>query len=190
MPYAINDTLSKKPIDGGIEITDAEYKAAMAAKLQGRKAYVHEGTLLIESETQRTVYSTTDGSEKQIADNAPLPDGHTELERPDEYHDWDGAAWVLDNVRKMTEEAKKMERALEAYTDEVAAQRRYRSAESCVSYRGATDTQLDAEAQAFFAWRESLWAAAAAIEADVLAGNRTAPTYEKAIAELPKMVWP
>lgn len=89
--------------------------------------------------------------------------------------------------------AAEMELALEAYTDEVAQNgpRRYRNAESCVSYiTTSKDPQVVAEAQAYADWRDDFWNAAEAIKADVLDGIRTAPTYEEAIDELPKMVWP
>ena len=65
MPFALNDTISKSPIEGGIEITDQQYADARAAKLAGREALVIAGELV-------------------IRDPAPSPQ-----------HAWEGGEWVV-----------------------------------------------------------------------------------------------
>ena len=44
------------------------------------------------------------------------------------------------------------------------------------------------EAEAFKAWRSQVWTICYAVLDDVLAGNRTMPTKEELIAELPELV--
>lgn len=95
-------------------------------------------------------------------------------------------------AKTLGEIAADMEKALEHYTDTVAnnGPRRYRSAESCVSYADDPDPAVAAEAAAFTAWRSAFWAAADQMKADVLAGLRPIPTLAEAIAELPQIQWP
>lgn len=95
MFYAKDDILSTSLIVGGIEITQQQHDDAMAAKLSGRKAEIRDGVMWIESVERRTVYSTTDGQAKEIADNDVTPEGYTETERPDNRYDWDGVEWVV-----------------------------------------------------------------------------------------------
>ena len=38
MPYMKNDTISQSPIEGGIEISGAQYQSLLAAKLEGKTA--------------------------------------------------------------------------------------------------------------------------------------------------------
>lgn len=47
MPYALGQTISKSPIEGGIEITDQQYVEAFAAKMVGREALVVGGELVV-----------------------------------------------------------------------------------------------------------------------------------------------
>lgn len=108
---------------------------------------------------------------------------------------WVGGSWIDEEATALVAELaaqqlSAMESRLEAYTDTVARQRRYRSAESCVSYVGDAAPQIDAEAIAFKAWRSAFWVQAGIVETDVIAGTRTAPTFDELIAELPQMVWP
>lgn len=94
MPYAANNKISKTPIDGGIEITQEQYDAARAAMIAGRKIEVREGSLVILSAETRAVYSTQDGAENIIPDNALTPEGFTDDPRPTEQHEWD-EGWIL-----------------------------------------------------------------------------------------------
>ena len=47
MPYAANNKLSTSPIEGGIEITQAEYAAALQGLLDGKRVSVAGGTLSV-----------------------------------------------------------------------------------------------------------------------------------------------
>lgn len=107
---------------------------------------------------------------------------------------WDGGSWVDEEGAALAAELAEqsfsaMEQRLEAYTQEVARQRRYRL-DAIHIWKNSADPVIAAEAAAFTTWYESFWQAAAQVEADVRAGTRTAPSYEELIAELPQMVWP
>jgi len=56
MPYMKNDTISQSMIDGGIEISDAQYQSLLAAKLDGKPVTVRNGEPFIHSGEKRTVY--------------------------------------------------------------------------------------------------------------------------------------
>lgn len=103
MFYAKDDILSTSPIVGGIEITQQQHDDAMSAKLSGRKAEIRDGVMWIESVERRTVYSTTDGQAKEIADNDATPEGYTDTERPDEFHEWNGSEWLPNSDLKWSE---------------------------------------------------------------------------------------
>ena len=63
--------------------------------------------------------------------------------------------------------------------------------DNCLSVCSYIDTgvaKFDAEGRAFRAWRSSVWAKGYEILAQVQAGQRTIPTEEQLIAELPKLV--
>lgn len=95
MPYAITGKISKSPIDGGIEITDAEYKQAIDAQMQGKRVVVKDSSLQLLSNDKRTVYSTTDGSELEIFTEEDTPTGYTDAPRPDNYHTWLNGKWTF-----------------------------------------------------------------------------------------------
>lgn len=82
------------------------------------------------------------------------------------------------------------EQAIQKRVDATAAERRYSDGGSCSSYANSTNPAWAAEAQAFIAWRDAVWAHAYAEMAKVEAGERSQPSVEEFIAELPAMTWP
>jgi hypothetical protein len=90
--------------------------------------------------------------------------------------------------------AVQLEAAVDKHADAVAAARNYGRAGvppsvACLGYAGYANP-YQAEAVAFGNWMASLWPACYQIQADVIAGTRSAPTEVELIAELPVMVWP
>lgn len=77
----------------------------------------------------------------------------------------------------------------QAWMDKTAQTRNYDSILTACSYAGSTDKTFNAEGTACKAWRDSVWRACYAIEAEVLAGTREIPTEEELIAELPVLEW-
>ena len=79
---------------------------------------------------------------------------------------------------------------LAIFLDSVAQQQQYNDAVSCVSYVNSTNPAWKAQADAFIAWRDSVYTYVIAQEALMQTGSRTIPTFAEFQSELPLMVWP
>jgi hypothetical protein len=97
MPYAAENTLSQNPIADGIEISPAQYKEALTAKLNGQSITVFGGSLLILSSTMKSVYLIGDKSEVRIPENTPAQAGYSDI-KPSEFDEWIDGAWVVNVV--------------------------------------------------------------------------------------------
>jgi hypothetical protein len=97
MPYAAENTLSQNPIAGGIEISQAQYKEALTAKLNGQSITVDGGSLLILSSTMKSVYLIGDKSEVRIPENTPAQEGYSDI-KPEKFDEWIDGAWVVNVV--------------------------------------------------------------------------------------------
>jgi hypothetical protein len=117
MPYAADNRISTSPIDGGVEITDAEYKEALEKSAQGYRVAVRDGALRYLSWEKRTVYSIDDKSKLEIPENDDTPDGYTDAE-PGEWDYWGGSAWAEDADARLAHESS---RRLEDITAETTA---------------------------------------------------------------------
>lgn len=80
--------------------------------------------------------------------------------------------------------------AIERHVDAVAQSRNYSGGVSLASYVASTNQVWAAEAQAFVAWRDGVWAYAYAELDKVQNGQRPQPTVEEFIDELDPIVWP
>lgn len=80
--------------------------------------------------------------------------------------------------------------AIQAHVDETARGRSYDSGNSLASYVASTNAAWAAEAQIFVAWRDAVWIYAYAELDKVMSGDRTIPTVEAFIGELPVIEWP
>lgn len=49
MPYAINNTISKAPLSGGVEISDQEYSYLLDGMLQGLLVVVENGAASLQA---------------------------------------------------------------------------------------------------------------------------------------------
>jgi hypothetical protein len=97
MPYASESALSQNPIADGIEISQAQYKEALTAKLNGQSITIASGSLLILSSTMKSVYLIGDKSEVIIPENTPAQSGYSDI-KPGEFDEWVDGAWVVDEV--------------------------------------------------------------------------------------------
>jgi hypothetical protein len=95
MPYAAENALSQNPITNGIEISQAQYKEALTAKLNGQSITIASGSLLIFSSTMKSVYLIGDKSEVRIPENTPAQAGYSDI-KPGEFDEWLVGAWVVD----------------------------------------------------------------------------------------------
>ena len=94
--------------------------------------------------------------------------------------------------QKPAEEALEgLERAIEQHLDAVAqsASPPFRDRYTC-ALRGGYPNGRRAEGEAFGAWMDQCWFAAAQKKQDIIDGVAAMPTSAEAIAELPAMVWP
>jgi hypothetical protein len=94
MPYAAEHTVSQDPIEGGIKISDALYKKALAALIGGQSIAIQSGSLVVLSSTLKTVYSTVDKTELAIAENALIPSSYSDT-KPREFDEYINGAWVI-----------------------------------------------------------------------------------------------
>lgn len=81
-------------------------------------------------------------------------------------------------------------RAVQAHVDRVAQDRLYDNGPSCASYAASTNAGWAAEAAAFIAWRDGVWAQVLATLAAVEAAEIAPPTIAALIAALPQITWP
>ncbi len=80
--------------------------------------------------------------------------------------------------------------AIVAMLDAKAQERRYDNATSISTYVASTNPVWAAEAQAYVAWRDAVWAHAYAELDKVLAGEREQPSVAAFLSELPELAWP
>ncbi|MCC4298557.1 hypothetical protein [Aurantimonas coralicida] len=80
--------------------------------------------------------------------------------------------------------------AIQAHIDAKAQEGQYDSLLTAVTYRDDPNPQFAAEASALFQWRSDVWTYATSELARVQAGERTMPTVENILTELPEFVWP
>ena len=82
------------------------------------------------------------------------------------------------------------QRAIEAHVDAVAQERGYSGAVSIATYVTSTNAQWSAEAAAFIAWRDAVWAHVFERLAAVQGGQQEPPTLAVFIGALPTIGWP
>ena len=80
--------------------------------------------------------------------------------------------------------------AIQAHVDATATARGYADGVALAGYSTSAIPAWSAEAQTFIAWRDSVWIYAYTELAKVQGGQRTTPTVEALVAELPVVVWP
>lgn len=82
------------------------------------------------------------------------------------------------------------ERAIQEHVDSSARDMMFRDGVTLASYVASTNPAWAEQAQAFVAWRDSVWGYAYAELAKALSGEREIPTVEAFLTELPAIVWP
>lgn len=79
---------------------------------------------------------------------------------------------------------------IEPFMDSVAAQRQYTSTITCASYANSTVPEWKAQAEAFVAWRDQILSYTMTQVQLMQGEQRSVPTFEEFITELPVIVWP
>lgn len=80
--------------------------------------------------------------------------------------------------------------AVQAHLDDFARAHNYTDGVSLATYATSLIPQWKAEAEAFIAWRDAVWAHAFNELYAVLNGDRPQPTVAELLAELPTITWP
>lgn len=80
-------------------------------------------------------------------------------------------------------------RAIQTHLDTAAQSRNYDSGTTIATYVNSTNPAWAAEAQAFVAWRDAVWAYAYVELDKVTTGARPQPSVEELVAELPEIDW-
>ncbi|WP_085025603.1 hypothetical protein [Ensifer aridi] len=108
--------------------------------------------------------------------------------------------WTVDLSKVVTAEQKAAEAraalqaqysaAIQAHLDAKARERQYDGIQTAITYRDDPNPQFAAEGDALFNWRSAVWTYSTAELAKVNAGERSQPSVEEFIAELPPFTWP
>ncbi|UIY28683.1 hypothetical protein LZK73_18305 [Neorhizobium galegae] len=80
--------------------------------------------------------------------------------------------------------------AIQAMIDETARSKLFNDGVTMASYVASTVGLWAAQAQAFVAWRDKVWQYAYSELSKVQAGERSQPSVDKFLGELPEIVWP
>jgi len=110
--------------------------------------------------------------------------------------DWDGSVFTKPAPPVLTPaeyEARAIElfsAAVQDHLDNEAKAHVYDGILSLCSYAFSPSDKFANEGQAGVNWRDACWSHTYQVLADVKAGDRTEPTVQELIAELPAMVWP
>lgn len=80
--------------------------------------------------------------------------------------------------------------AIQTRVNEVAKSRLYEDGNSLASYVASTNEVWAAEAQAFVAWRDYVWAYSYSELEKVLNGSREKPSVEEFFSEIDSIEWP
>ena len=119
---------------------------------------------------------------------ATYPEGTTEVPlKPGADYERQGGEWVYVEPAPTVSD---YENAIQAHVDDAARSKLFRDGVTLASYVSSSIPQWAAEAQAFVAWRDQVWAYAYQELARVQGGQREQPTVAEIIAELPLISWP
>ncbi|ELT7224150.1 hypothetical protein Q4K74_000659 [Vibrio cholerae] len=91
--YALCDALMLTYEDGAIEITEQQYKDALAAKMAGRKAFVRDGELVIFSGVMVKTWSKSTKEPKEFDEFDIIPEDYTLIEPVGDVV-WSDLKWV------------------------------------------------------------------------------------------------
>lgn len=168
----------KSPLEPGVYLIPANATDLAPPALQEKQAAVfHEGSWHVVDDRRGEAWYQPDGTEITIVDlgdpaqSGLLADKSQIVPPAPTQHDY--------------------ENAIQELIDTTAQARNYADGNSCASYAGDTIiAQWGAEGSAFKVWRSQIWAYVYLQLHLVQTGQRSQPTIEELLAELPPIVWP
>ncbi|MBF4354464.1 phage tail protein, partial [Vibrio anguillarum] len=92
--YALSDALLSKYEEGAIEITEQQYNGALAAKMEGRKAFVSDGNLIIYTGKVTTYLKSDCTQQKEFDDKTLVTDDYTLDVPKSRFDEWINNEWV------------------------------------------------------------------------------------------------
>tara|TARA_B100000678_G_scaffold237062_1_gene206802 strand:+ start:23999 stop:24871 length:873 start_codon:yes stop_codon:yes gene_type:complete len=182
--FVADNKTSSVEFEGSIEVDEQTFNECRDAQLNGRGFGVRDGEVRIWSETNRTVYKTSDRTSLDIPENEDTPEGYTSLV-PEQGQVWSDREWVTPppNESQIID-------AVKSHVQSVSASKGYDSPEALQSYANSTVSLWRAEAAAFSMWRDTCWQYV--YEQIALWENeeRTIDTADQLVSELDEIVWP
>lgn len=160
--FAFEGGVSTDPVEGAVSISGEEYQDALDAIIAGREVTIDGGFALREK-------------------------------KPTDHHKWEHGEWVEhppEAPEPLPPTLEDYENAIQATVDAAAKTKLFRDGVTLASYTASTNPQWAAEAVAFVAWRDQIWAYSYTELAKVQAGQRDQPTVEEFLTELPDIIWP
>jgi hypothetical protein len=185
MFYVSDNKTSQSYFEGSIEVDETAFNQCRDAQLTGNGFGVRDGDVRIWSATKRKIYDVTDASSLEIPDNDDTPSGYTDLV-PDAGQEWDDGEWIT----PAPTEAKPVIDAVSSHIGSVAASKNYDTPETLQSYSNSTNPLWRAEANAFIAWRDTVWAYVYDQIALWENEERTITTADELVGELDDIAWP
>ncbi|MBY7931602.1 hypothetical protein KW447_11430 [Vibrio fluvialis] len=91
--FAFEDALMSEHVEGAIEITEQQYNDAISAKMEGRKAFVRDGDLVIFSGVMVKAWSKSTKEPKEFDEFDIIPEDYTLIEPVGDVV-WDEFDWV------------------------------------------------------------------------------------------------
>jgi hypothetical protein len=141
--FAFEDALMLEHVEDAIEITEQQYNDAVAAKMEGRQAFVRDGELIVFSGVMCTIWNTADKSIREIDEFDVIPDGFTDIEPSNPTDKWSGSDWAPDVEAQFNQEIAALN--TRHYRDVLEATNQYNIA---VARDGSTEGQKVAAARA------------------------------------------
>lgn len=126
-----------------------------------------------------------DGSEDETLVPNDMSNRHRQM-----IAEWEAAGNTIPPYTPPAPTIDDYETAIQGMVDATAKEKLFRDGVTLASYTASTNPQWAAEATAFVAWRDGVWAYAYAELAKVQAGQREQPTVEDFLTEIDPIVWP
>jgi hypothetical protein len=121
-------------------------------------------------------YLFPSGIAKELPEGVPVAEGAVELTHEQ---------YLEATAETPAQIVARLEAAIDRHLDAVANSYRYESIRTMVTYAFSEDAKFGAEGRAAIKWRDACYNYGIQVIADVQAEQRTIPTEEELIAELP-----
>jgi hypothetical protein len=126
MPYAGTNKIAQEYFDGAVEITEEQYQEFLGYQLEGKHFVLEGDSFKIYDTEKKIIYSKEDGISSEIYVYEEIPETHTDIPRPSDYHKWGYDAWVEDLELKKEVDRQKIFTQLDEIDKEYHSDRSWR----------------------------------------------------------------